>query len=223
MRTTARTTARLVALAGLCAVLVPAWAQTVALAGMMGGRALLIVNGQAPKPVAVGDSFQGVKVVSTQGELAVVEMAGQRQTLKVGEAPSSVGANASAAGGEGGSTIVLTASEGGHFFTQGQINGKSARMVVDTGATTIAMSATEALRLGINYQSGQAIRMSTANGVVAGWRVQLSAVRVSDVVIHGVDAVVSSGALPVVLLGNNFLTRFQMTRTNDQMVLVKRY
>lgn len=81
---------------------------------MMGGRALLIVNGQAPKPVAVGDSFQGVKVVSTQGELAVVEMAGQRQTLKVGEALQR-GANASAAGGEGGSTIVPPPARAGTF------------------------------------------------------------------------------------------------------------
>lgn len=218
-----RTTARLLVAAGLCAALVPAWAQSVALAGMLGGRALLIVNGQAPKSVAVGDSFQGIKVVSTQGELAVVEMAGQRQTLKVGEAPSSVGASSSAAGGEGGTTVVLTAGDGGHFFTQGQINGKSVRMVVDTGATSVAMSLTDAQRLGINYQSGQAIRMSTANGVIPGWRVQLGAVRVGDVVIHGVDAVVSSGAMPYVLLGNSFLTRFQMTRTNDQMVLVKRY
>jgi len=48
-------------------------------------------------------------------------------------------------------------------------------------------------------------------------------VRVGDVVVHGVDGIVSSGSMPVVLLGNSFLTHFQMTRTNDQMVLEKRY
>lgn len=223
MRATARLLAAALAAVGLCAVSVPVWAQSVALAGMLGGRALLIVNGQAPKTVAVGDTFQGVKVVSTQGDLAVVELAGQKHTLRVGDAPSSVGAASSAAGGEGGGTVVLTAGEGGHFFAQGQINGKSTRMVVDTGATSVSLSVAEAQRLGINYQSGQAIRMSTANGVIPGWRVQLGAVRVGDVVVHGVDAVVSSGAMPFVLLGNSFLTRFQMTRTNDQMVLVKRY
>ena len=46
---------------------------------------------------------------------------------------------------------------------------------------------------------------------------------VGDVVVHGVDGIVSSGSMPIVLLGNSFLTHFQMTRTNDQMVLEKRY
>jgi aspartyl protease family protein len=41
--------------------------------------------------------------------------------------------------------------------------------------------------------------------------------------VYDVDAIVSSGAMPYVLLGNSFLARFQMTRTNDQMVLEKRY
>jgi aspartyl protease family protein len=43
------------------------------------------------------------------------------------------------------------------------------------------------------------------------------------VVVYGVDAVVSSGAMPFVLLGNSFLSRFQTTTSNGQMVLEKRY
>ena len=45
----------------------------------------------------------------------------------------------------------------------------------------------------------------------------------STVEVYEVDAVVSSGGMPYVLLGNSFLARFQMVRTNDQMVLEKRY
>jgi aspartyl protease family protein len=67
------------------------------------------------------------------------------------------------------------------------------------------------------------IPMSTANGVIQGWHIKLSSVRVGDVTVHGVDAVVSSGSMPYVLLGNSFLTHFQMTRANDQMVLERRY
>lgn len=96
-------------------------------------------------------------------------------------------------------------------------------MVVDTGATSVAMSVAEAQRLGVEYRSGQPIQMSTANGVIQGWIVSLSSVRVGDVVVHGVEAAVSAGAMPYVLLGNSFLTRFQMTRNNDQMVLERRY
>ena len=198
-----------------------AMAQTVALSGMLGGRALVIVDGGAPKTVAVGDTFKGVTIVSTQGDQAVVEIAGKQHTLRVGEAPASVG-NGTGKGASG-NRVVLTAGGGGHFFTLGQINGKSVNMVVDTGATTVALSVHEAQRMGLDYKSGQLIQLSTANGVISGWLIKLGSVRVGDVVVHGVDGIISSGSMPMVLLGNSFLTHFQMTRTNDQMVLEKRY
>jgi aspartyl protease family protein len=198
-----------------------AMAQTVGLSGMLGGRALVIVDGSAPKTVAVGDTYKGVKIISTQGDQAVVEIAGKQHTLRVGDSPASVGGGAGT--GAGGNRIVLTAGGGGHFFTLGQINGKSTQMVVDTGATSVAMSVNEARRLGVEYQSGQPIQMSTANGVIQGWLIKLGSVRVGDVVVHNVEAAVSTGSMSVVLLGNSFLTHFQMTRANDQMVLEKRY
>ena len=196
-------------------------AQSVGLSGMMGGRALLIVDGSPPKTVAVGDTFKGVKIVSTRGDQAVIEISGKQHTLRVGDAPANVGVGA--VGGIGGNRIVLTAGNGGHFFTLGQINGKSAQMVVDTGATAVSMGVSDAQRMGVDYKSGRMVQMSTANGVIPGWVIKLSSVRVGDVSVHGVDAVVSAGSMPYVLLGNSFLTHFQMTRTNDQMVLEKRY
>ena len=109
------------------------------------------------------------------------------------------------------------------IFKQGQINGKTVELMVDTGATSVGIGVEDAKRLGLNYQAGQPVRVSTANGMTQGWRIKLSSVRVGDVEIFDVDGVVSSGSMPYVLLGNSFLTRFQMTRTNDQMVLLKRY
>ena len=198
-------------------------AQSVALSGMLGGKALVMVDGGAPKTVAAGDSYKGVKIISTQGDVAVVEIAGKRHSLRVGDARSSVGSAGGGAQGGGGSKIVLTAGEGGHFFTQGQINGKSTQMVVDTGASMVGLSQADADRMGIAYKTGQSGRVSTANGVIQAWRVKLDSVRVGDVVVYGVDGVVSAGSMPYILLGNSFLGRFQMTRTNDQMVLDKRY
>ena len=198
-----------------------AMAQSVGLAGMLGGKALLIVDDSAPKSVAVGESFRGVKIVSTQGDQAVMEIAGKRHTLRVGDAPASVGAGAGA--DTGGTKVVLSAGSGGHFFTQGQINGRAVQLVVDTGATMVSLSKSDAERVGLNYKSGRPIQMSTANGVIPGWQIKLASVRIGDVMVYDVDAIVSSGAMPYVLLGNSFLARFQMTRTNEQMVLEKRY
>ena len=214
----ARTLSLLIALP--LAVGQSALAQTVTLSGMLGSKALLIVDGNAPKGVAVGESYRGVKIVSTQGDQATLEIAGKRHTLRVGEAPASVGGGGADAGG---TKIVLSASSGGHFVTQGQINGRAVQLVVDTGATMVSLSVAEAERVGLKYQTGQAVQMSTANGVIPGWRLKLASMRVGDVTVYDVDAIVSSGAMPYVLLGNSFLARFQMTRTNDQMVLEKRY
>ena len=195
-------------------------AQSVALAGMLGKQALLVVNGSAPKSVAPGDTHQGVKVISTSADQAVIEQAGKRMTLRIGEAPVSMGG---ATGGPRGNRIVITASTGGHFMTSGQVNGKAAHFMVDTGATSIAMGALDAERAGINFKSGQPVSMATANGVTQGYRIKLNSVRIGDVEVFDVDAVVTPTAMPFMLLGNSFLTRFQMTRDNDQMTLTRRY
>ena len=199
-------------------------AESVALAGMMGSKALLVVNGAAPKTLAAGETHQGVKLISISGDQAVVEQSGQRQTLRVGEAPVSLGAGGGAADAAGhGTRIVLNESSGGHFMTAGQVNGRAVQFVVDTGATTVAMSTLDAERAGIAYKNGQPVMMSTANGVTQAFRIKLNSVRVGEVEIYDVDAVVVPQPMPFVLLGNSFLTRFQMKRENNLMTLDKRY
>jgi aspartyl protease family protein len=188
----------------------------VALAGILGGKALLVVNGSAPRGVGAGESHQGVKVLSVGKEDAIVEVDGARRSLRLGEAPVSVG-SASA-----GKRVVLAADSRGHFINTGQINGQHMQYVVDTGASSVAIGKTDADRMGLKYLQGQPMRLSTANGVAQGWRIRLDSVRIGDVEVFGIDAVVTPQPMPYVLLGNSFLGQFQMTRTNDQMVLEKR-
>jgi len=97
------------------------------------------------------------------------------------------------------------------------------QFVVDTGATSVSLGALEADRIGINYKNGDPVQLSTANGNSQGWRVRLGSVRIGDVELSGVEAVITPAPMPYVLLGNSFLTQFQMTRINDQMVLERRY
>lgn len=209
-----------VLLAALFMTAAAAHAQSVALAGMFGNKALLVVDGTPPKTVAPGETHQGVKVISTAGDQAVVELAGKRQTLRVGEAPVSLSNSVSSGRG---TRIVIPESGGGHFMTAGQINGRTVQFMVDTGATNVAMSVADAERAGINYKTGQPVRLSTANGETQGFRIKLNTVRVGDVEVYDVDAVVTPQAMPFLLLGNSFLTRFQMKRENNLMTLDKRY
>jgi aspartyl protease family protein len=211
---------RCLALAAAAVYACAAQAQTVTLNGSMADRAaLLIIDGQ-PRTLAVGATHGGVKVVSVKDGEAVVEMGGRRATLLIGAAPVSVGSGAGSM--RGGSEIVLTAGPGGHFVAGGSINGKAVRFLVDTGATSIAISQAEADSIGLQYRHGQRGLTSTANGMVPVHRVVLSSVRVGDVEVYQVEAVVIPAAMDHVLLGNSFLTRFQMKRENDVLRLEKR-
>lgn len=197
-----------------------AHAQSVMLTGTIGSRAILIVDGSAPKTVAVGETFQGVKLLSMTAEQATVEAGGKRVALRMDQ-PVSIGGGGGAGGG--GTRIVLPASSGGHFLTQGAINGRSVNFMLDTGATTVALSAADAQRIGLDFSKGRPVRMNTANGTAQGYLVRLNSVRVGDVEVYDVEAIVSQQPMPYVLLGNSFISRFSMRRDADQMVLEKRF
>ena len=195
-------------------------AQSVALSGIAGSKALLVIDGSAPRFVSPGQTHMGVTLVHTDGESATVAIDGQRQTLRVGGAPVSVGGRGAAAGS--GQRIVMTADSRGHFMPHGQINGKTVQFMVDTGATGIGIGEPEARRINLKYDHGQKVQINTANGAVVGHVIRLNHVRIGDVMVYDVDAVISPQPMPYVLHGNTFLTRFQMQRTNDQMTLEKR-
>ncbi|OOG79228.1 peptidase A2 [Hydrogenophaga sp. A37] len=192
----------------------------IALSGVAGGKALVIIDGAAPKFLSVGQSLQGVKLLAVEGDAATVDVDGKRQTLQVGGAPVSVGKGRA---GGGGQRTVLTADPSGHFVPQGQINGQAVQFLLDTGATTVALGAADAKRINLKYEHGQKVRMNTANGTSTGYLIRLDSVRVGDVVAYDVEAVVSPQPMPFVLLGNSFLNRFQMQKTNDQLTLEKRF
>ena len=204
------------------------FAQSVALAGLMGGKALMVVEGGKPKLLSVGESHQGVKLVSVQDDRATVLVAGATYTMRLGDAPAGVRNGTGQGGGSSGvaptnQTIVLPVGTGGHFYSKAFINGKAVQVLVDTGATAVALGADEAQRLGLDFKAGTPVRVATANGPAQAWRIKLSSLRMGDVELYDVDAVVTASYMPMVLLGNSFLSRFQMTRTNYQMVLVKRF
>ena len=198
-------------------------AAEVNLNGVVGSKALLIIDSGKPRWLAAGEtSPEGVKLISVAGESVVVEVDGRRQTLKLGQSERLAGGGSSATAGN--RSVVLTADSQGHFVATAMINGVSVRVLVDTGATLISMGSSEARRLGINYTAGEKSASSTANGVVPVYRVKLDEVRLGDITINNVDGMVHvSDKLPIVLLGMSFLNRMEMKRDGDKMTLTKRF
>ncbi len=188
------------------------------MSGRLGDKALLMIDG-TPRTVAVGATVQGVKLVSVTADGAVIDLAGKRVQLLLGGAQVNLGGANSEGGG---STIVLTAGSGGHFTTSGSINGRSVQFLVDTGATNVSMGQAEAERIGLKFKDGQRGFAGTANGSVPVYRVMLTSIRIGDVQVYGVEAIVIPTEMPYILLGNSFLTRFQMKRENDVMRLERK-
>ncbi len=190
----------------------------VTLVGLFPNRALVSIDRGAPRILAIGQTVAGVRLLAVSSENAVVEIQGQQRTLQIGQAfVGEAGANA------GAGQVTLRAEAGGHYFANVLINGGTLRMLVDTGATTLAITAQDARRLGLDYLSAPRVGTNTANGTSSGYRLRLDTVAMGGIVLHGVDAIVSEGGLPFGLLGMSFLGRTSMQRDGDTMTLTKRY
>jgi aspartyl protease family protein len=188
--------------------------------GLFPGKAVVVVNGGKPRTLKMGDATpEGVKLVSVESETAVLEVDGKRRTLAMGQSISIASPVAESRG-----QATLSADSRGHFLTTGQVNGQSVRFLVDTGASMISLSAPEARRIGVNYLKGERGFATTANGVATVYKVKLDTVRVGEISLTNVDALVLNGdGLSVVLLGMSFLNRVEMRRDGQTMTLIKRF
>ncbi|MBI4988097.1 MAG: TIGR02281 family clan AA aspartic protease [Rhodocyclales bacterium] len=195
----------------------PAWAVDVGVVGLFPGKAVLVIDGGEPRTLSVGANVSGVRLIAVDQDSATVEIVGKRQRLSIGQHAHS--------GGNGGEaqTTNLTADSRGHFITTGTVNGATVRFLVDTGATSVALGASDARRANVNLGSGRPIMVQTANGITQAWLVTFDNVRVGDVTLHGVEGTVHQHDMPMALLGMSFLNRMEMKRDGQTMTLRKRY
>ena len=197
----------------------PAAAADVALIGVIGDKAaVLAVDGGEPKTVKVGQKWNGITVLEVDRERATIEMDGKKRVLVQGQHYRGIPAS-----GADRQSVTLAADTRGHFVSDGAINGIPVRFLVDTGATSIALPASEALRLGIDYQKGERGVSSTAGGLVNTYHIKLDTVRLGGIEITGVDAVVIERGLNITLLGMTFLNRVEMKRNGPTMELIRRF
>jgi aspartyl protease family protein len=194
----------------------PAAATDLNVVGLFGDKAVVSINGGSPRTLRAGQRTpEGVALVAVDRDSATFEIDGQRRTLRLGQPYVSRGA--------GGNSVTIKADQRGMFWTEGQVNGGSVRFLVDTGATTITLSAGDARRLGIDYLKGPRGLVQTAAGTTVAYKVTLDSVRVGDLAINQVDALVIEAGPPFVLLGMSFLKRTEIRHEGETMVLIKRF
>lgn len=115
------------------------------------------------------------------------------------------------------STVVLKRGLDGHYRAEALINGEKVNVLVDTGATGVAISQTIADRL--NLKSMNAIRTNTANGDSIGYIVRLKSLKLGGVNANDVSAMIAPGLDGDVLLGMSFLGRMDVRLFNGEMTI----
>ena len=110
-----------------------------------------------------------------------------------------------------GRSVVVTAGADGHFHVSGSVNSRRTQFMVDTGASVVALSAKDADSLGIRPPEREfTAPVQTANGIARAARVTLDTVKVDDLIVRDVDAIVlPDAALRDNLLGLSFLKRLR--------------
>jgi aspartyl protease family protein len=189
-------------------------ADTIVLKGLFGKKSALVTIDGDDHVLKIGKQKSGVSLLAIEGQEAVIRANNQTQRISLSKQVALSYKEPAK------KTVRLSSQEGGHYWAAAQINGRTVDVVIDTGATSIAMGASAAKLLGINYENGQRIRMSTANGVTEGRQVTLKKVSIGEITQYNVKATVSlNDALSVILLGNSFLSGVDMRTENGVLIL----
>lgn len=192
-------------------------AADVKVVGLAANKAIVVIGTGAPRTLTVGQkTAEGITLIAVGGETATFEIDGQRRVLSMGQHYAPTSASAS-------ERVVLSAGDGGHFMASGQVNGGSIRFLVDTGATVVAIPASDARRIGINYLNAPRALVQTANGTASAFQVKFDTVSVGGLTLNNVDGMVLESGLAMPLLGMSFLKRTSMQREGETLVLVKRF
>ena len=115
------------------------------------------------------------------------------------------------------STVVLKRGLDGHYRAEALINGEKIDVLIDTGATGVAISQRVADKL--DLKSINAVRTNTANGDSIGYMVRLNTVKVGGVEAHDVAAMIAPGLDGDVLLGMSFLGRMDVRLYKGEMTI----
>ena len=117
--------------------------------------------------------------------------------------------------------VVLQREGDGHFYADVEVDGVTVQMLVDTGATTIALTGEDAEALGIEWEEAAVKPVARgASGDVNGVRTRIARVQLGDLEVEDVEAIVVPEGLGISLLGQSFLSQIQRVQMDgDKMTL----
>lgn len=172
-------------------------------------------------PVVLGGLAIGFFVEAPSSEVvkAPETTAKPPAEAKPRRAPSSQSAQPAATARWGGETR-LAARGDGHFYATALVNGQPIEFVVDTGASTVALTVDDARRAGLAVDTTRFDVVGTgASGPVRGHPVTIQRIAVDGREVRAIQGVVLEG-LEVSLLGQSYLSRMAEVRmSGGEMIL----
>jgi len=119
--------------------------------------------------------------------------------------------------------VAVSASRGGHFALEALINGTSVRLLADTGATLVALTHDDALRIGIDLDGLRYnVPVQTANGVVKNALLHVDEIQLGSINVRKVRALIAKpGQLETSLLGMSFLSRLASFQISGSQLILR--
>jgi aspartyl protease family protein len=186
--------------------------------GLLKDAAILLIDGKQQLLKVGQRSPEGVLLLEANAQQALIEYAGERQQLSLSRRISSNYLPAPKA------SVTIRRNQHNQYISVAKINGKRLEVLVDTGASGVAMSSREAERLDIDYRAGIAAMVRTASGDAPSYTVMLRSVELGGIQVGGVQAFVIEGDYPkIVLLGMSFLQHVNISEENGILQLEGKY
>ncbi len=194
-------------------------ANQISVLALFKNKAMLKIDGKNRLLKAGQESPEGVRLISANAKEAVIEVNGQRDSYTLGQHVGIQFAQPES------KEVRISRDASGSFFTFGSINGQMVKMLVDTGATMIAMNEPTAKRLGIPYWlKGEKSWVTTASGTAQAYSMLLDRVQVGAILLQRVKGVVIKGNYPrEVLLGMSFLKQVEMVNQGSLLLLRSKF
>jgi aspartyl protease family protein len=190
-------------------------ASSIEVLGLANVRAWVSVAGVTHMLNVGGDARAGARLIGATPDSAVVEYQGRQLTLRLSRR---IGANYNVTQR---APVKIVRDAHGQFVVEGKINGMNRPLLVDTGASVVAISATEAAALGIEFEDAPRRVGYTAGGTAPYYEITLDEIDVHGIRVANVPAAVIDGDHPrQILLGMSFLRHVGLQQQGAELSMV---
>lgn len=182
-------------------------------------KAMVSINNKQHLLKVGEPAVSGIKLIKATSKHAVLDVNGKKSKYTLG---NRVQANYSKTEKK---KVIIYSDSRGMYKTVGSINGYTVDFLVDTGASVIALNSTLAKRLGIQYKlKGEETVVATASGSALAFSVSLDQVKIGEIMLRNIDAVIIEGNDPETpLLGMSYLGRLKLYNEGQTLELEEKF